>query len=370
MNYLIYILKILTYILIAILFYFACGGIRVKQSITLKTKSIHRKPKIGIISMIVLSAIFGWYSIIVSSYPYTADRHNYALRFDWNNPWTVGLNAVARFLHLFTNDVNSLFFTISFLCALLTLFAYRISREGQKEAILLLTCSDYLIFSFAGLKQAPAMALGCIAFVLLLRKKYLFSVLSLIVAILFHESAYALIPLFLICVVGKNRWLRYISYLCMVAFLFFFSGMTRVSLGIIGKYLPDLLNETSYYQDSSGGISVSYNFLVALKGLPIYIITLFALCKRSQLKNRIVDFDKYFIVSVFTSVVILLSTYSYWMKRFALLCYEPVFIFASELYNRDDNREEAHNFLYILVIITAFFTLRYLFQIFFLYGGF
>jgi hypothetical protein len=98
-----------------------------------------------------LSTLLGIYSVICSKLPYSSDRGNYVTRFvnHWDNPWTAGLNWLANFLHLFTNDPKVLFFSVSFLCLFVTLVAYRMFEEAEHQALLLMALSTYCIGSFS-----------------------------------------------------------------------------------------------------------------------------------------------------------------------------------------------------------------------------
>lgn len=365
------IIRILPYVLITFLFFFWAKR-KVKIQIG-PYKSVRKaKNDISWFMIIITSIILGWYSTIVSSTKSIGDRARYAYRFvnNWRKPFSTGLNVLIDFVHSFSNDEKMLFFCVTFLCTFLTLYAYRISECGNKYALFYILCSDYLIFSFYGLKQAPAMAFGAIGIIYFIQKKYIRAVAFIIIAISFHESAAITIPIVMICSISRKRIFRCASYVIMALFLLFFSGMTRFSFEIIGKYMPSLLQESMPYLDSSGGFAISYNLLTVIKGMPFYILSVFICLERGKYKDTIKYYDNYLIMSLFVSFVWFTTLYMYWMERFAFYCYVPLFIFASELFKlcRGDKKTE-----YIRYAFTGslfLFTMRYIGIIFMKYGGF
>lgn len=366
------ILKVGLYILVCAALYLV-GGINLGNEVAVgENVAKQGKRKIGMLTILALSSLVGWYATICSQQPLSSDRGNYAMRFvnNWQAPWTTGLNALADFLHMFTNDADALFFMVSFLCVALTLIAYRLNENASRESLLLYVCGGLIMDSFCLLKQAPAVAFGTISIVLLLRRKYPSSLFMLALAISFHESALILIPVYAMLLSSGSKTMRYASLAIMILTLLAFSGVSRVVFEFIERWLPDLTEEVGAYRAEGGAMKHSQNLFTAIKGLPYYLILFRGMKMRGVLRLQIAHYDKYLILAGFASLTSLLSAYMYWMFRFGLYCYVPLCFFAAELYKKDGNRRSASVFWWFLVSSTLFFNVRYLLQIFLLYGGF
>lgn len=352
-----------------------------RNSYLLNSRKITKKPdnsnhlyyrKIGVFGIVFLSCLIGIYSIIASKYPYSSDRGNYVIRFVnyWDSPWTTGLNVLADFLHIFTNEPKVLFFTVSFLCLFITLVAYNTFENAQPKALLFMSLSSYCIDSFFLLKQAPSVAFAAISIAALFNRKFKISTIFLVIAISFHEAALILIPLYIVLLGAKKQWVRIFQYIFLIVSILFFSYVTKVASGFIAQLLPNVSDQLSGYLDESGSIIQSANILTIFKGFPYYFITFYAMLKRSSLKSKIRNYDRYLVICVFATAMIIMSFYMYWMSRFATYCYFPMFIFASLIMREINNRGERFLFLMLVGGSLFFFTFRYLYQMFFLYGGF
>ena len=371
MNNFIFLFKIIIYILLALLPFLFTFYVRTRATISSR-KTYQIKNKIGKCGIFFCSLLFGWYSTICSKIPYTSDRGNYVLRFVnyVEDPWTVGLNFVADIIHLFTNNPNVLFFTITFFCVFLTLWAYRLSNAGNRETLLLWAFSMSIIHSFYLLKQGPAMALGAVSIVFFMKRKYGASAVFFILSVLFHESALILIPIFVAMRLSRKQWRRWIIYSMITMSVIFFSSVSRYAIQFFGTINSDVFGQITTYLDDTGAIAFSLNLATALKGIPYYLITLYGFMKRKDLKDKINNYDEYLILSTATSGLYLLSSYMYWMWRFGAYGFFPMYLFASEMYRKQNNRKSAQMFFFTIWGFLTFFTLRYLYQIYFKYGGF
>ena len=370
-----YLLKILAYLMFIIITYFASKNSyrRNLRQITVNldnSNKLHSR-KIGWLEIIFLSSLIGIYSIISSKYPYSSDRGNYVIQFVnyRDSPWTPGLNILGDFLHLFTNEPKVLFFTVSFLCLFITLASYNIFEKARPQALLLMSISSYCIDSLFLLKQAPSIAFAAMSIAVLFKRRFALSIIFLIIAISFHEAAFILIPLYVVLLGAKKRWIRIFQYIILILTVLFFSEISNIVLGFVSHWLPNIFGQLSGYLDDGGNIKQSINILTIFKGFPYYFITFYAVLKRSYLKSKIKNYDRYLVLCVFASAMIIMSAYMYWMSRFATYCYFPMFIFVSLILQEDKGKDR--QIFYLLVGGSLFFlTFRYLSQIFFLYGGF
>ena len=331
-----------------------------------------QQSKISIVTLLLISTLFGLYSLASAHIPYISDRGVYASAFSENGGdyFTIGLNQLHKFLILFSNDPKILFFTVTFLCTFLVLLAHRMNDDAKPNTLLYLVLSEFFIYSFYLLKQAPAMALAAIAITMLLQEKKLLSLLFLVLAILFHKSALIIIPVYLMILCADIPWVRRSSYILMILVIFLFKPFTKVAIGVLENLVSGNLARLSFYFGDTGLINDPVNILTTIKGFPFYLITIYGFKRRKEYINRIPHYDKYMIMSFFVSITVLLSAYMYWMWRFGTFFYFPIFVFASQLasVNKDDKQDRLFSLL--LMVSLGFFTLRYLWRIFYIYGGF
>ncbi len=226
------------------------------------------------------------------------------------------------------------------------------------------TCVNYSFYQY---KQAPALGLMALSFAYYQRDKKLYALLFMIGAITFHESALAMIPLYVVIIGSGKKWVRIAEILflfsCVVGFKYINIGFVRIS-----SFIPRLDSQLQSYLDDTGGIGIESNIATIIKGIPYYIITIVGLVNRYKLKDSIKFYDQYLTMSIFASVCVLMSAYMYWMWRFGSYVYFPVLIFASLIYREMGNNREL--FKWTVITSLAFFTFRAFAQYYFKYGGY
>lgn len=369
MEYYIYILKILIYVL---LIFFVYLIVKVNKGNTLIKRKTINSSQLSFANICIISFVMGVYSVIVSAMPFFNDRLNYAYYFynGLKGSLTTGIYYLAKLLQLFTYDPNVLFFVITFLTTLILLNAINMFDKENNYAVVLVFLSLCFIYSFYLLKQAPAIALATLSISALFMKRYGLSIFSLILAILFHESACILIPLYIILFLSKYKSIRFMLYslslLCIIAF----KQITSIVLTVLSIYIPDLYGAIEGYVGTDGSLITSINYLTALKGFPYYIITIYAILNRKRIKDNIENYDKYLVLSVFSSVSLILSSYMYWMWRFGAFAFVPTIIFGSNIIETFSNERKKKSAYIIIGCGLGFFTIRYLCQIFFFHNGF
>lgn len=363
MESLVYILKTFFYFYIVWIIY------------VVSYKNGSKKNKFGIVSIIIISCLIGYYSLICGRIPYAGDRYNYAFRFVSDTyayfvkTESIGLYWLESFLHLFTYNPDVLFFIVAFLYSLITLLAYKYNDKSMPIMLLILGLSSYISFGFYMLKQCLAIALIALSFSAYSRnKKILFLILN-ILAICFHESTWIMIPFYLILKLSENRHIRNMIYILFIIFVFFFSQINSVIISVFVHFIPSIGVQLSYYLTSSGSLLTSINLMTALKGLPFYFIFLFSVYKSKLLSNKIENFNKYMMMCFLICIMTILSSYMYWMFRFAIFLYFPVFIFAGQVFKALDEKKDKTIYLVFLCLILFGLTLRLWLQYYFLYGG-
>lgn len=333
---------------------------------------IHKK-RIPIVLILLFCVVIGYYGMICGQVPIASDRRNYAVRFS-NDSFSetvkassLGLYILESFLHLFSYDPYVLFFAIPFVCLALYLFAYNDWDDLTPLAMLMLVMSACINYSFYQFKQAPALGFMALSFSAFFKRKKIPCIIYLIIAIIFHESAWVMIPLYLVMLGSKNRWVRIGEFVFLAVCVVGFASLNSIMIRLF-NYIPGMSFQLQAYLNDSGAVSIDSNLATIVKGIPYYIITGVGIAQRPYLKEKINGYDKYLTLSIFGSACILISAYMYWMWRFGSYTYFPMFIFAS-LIHREIGKN-AKVFKYSVVLSLFFFTFRAFAQFYFLYGGY
>lgn len=368
-DILVYILKIIYYFLFVFVLY------RVALHSFKKGKTESSKSKFPLIAFIILSVFFGYYAVICGRQPPASDRLNYSMRFA-NEAFlgstkleSLGLYWIEVILHLFTYNPSWLFFVMSVLYFGLTIIAYNSYDDDTPLILLLLGISSYLTLSFYMLKQALACALIAIAVAMYFKNKKILCVLSSVLAIMFHESAWIIVPVFIAMYFSKYKMARIIEYFGITLFLIFFPQINKVIISLVIKIIPEMAYQLENYLNSSGEMNITINFITILKGVPYYVLTIFAFVNRKKLVNKIRYYDEYLFLSFFVSITNLFSLYMYWMYRFSMFFYFPILVFAENIYYNTEKSKDRLLFSISTFCLLFILTLRTLIQFYFWYGG-
>lgn len=376
MDIISYILKICYHLICTIIIYWAaCKDSNRKVILRAGNRTIYSKinPNTLLLSStLIICLLEGIYSFICGPYHvYLVDRGIFANRFArgiYSKTASLGLYYIQVFLREFTTNPDVLFFVVAVIFMFATLTAYNKSKDARPMALLYMCMSQYMLYGCYQLKQALATSFTAIAIVCFLEKKYLWCVLSVALAISFHEAAFVLLPLIFALYGSKSKTVKYLSYAFLVLFVLFFTHFSRAGIGLFTRLIPEMSNQVSAYLDETGGFEATGSILTAIKGFPIYYITYMGITNRNNVKENIKNIDKYLLVCVYASAATMASAFMPWMWRFSELVYIPVFLFAALL---RENLEEKKKREYDLIICLslAFFTYRKLIISYFTYGG-
>lgn len=361
MNTMEYIIKICYYFLLMFaIFYIA------KR----KYKSNNKFP---IITIIFVSALYGVYSIICGKYPYVSDRLNFAFRFasdayeEFVFNESMGLFFLEKLLHIFTYEPKVLFFVVAFIFMFVTLLAYRNLDEANPQALLLLLLSAYPTYGLYMLKQSLAVAIMFLAFSYYKKNKQI-SIICTIVAILFHESALVVIPVVLVLKLLKNNVTRKLVYIFSAIVLLGFANFNNVLISYVIKLVPALENQLSAYLNVQNGAIISNGtYLTFLKGIPFFLTFIVGLFNRKENENE--KYNEYMFLTFFVSITFILSNYMYWLFRFGLYFYFPVFIFAERVLQNIKSEKNKMAYYICTYGLSLFLSVRLWCQYYFLYGG-
>ncbi len=369
-------IKYVVYILLIFVTYKMCTvnykGIKANVGVRIASKRFNFGNRTNYLVPLFLAVIWGGYSVWSSSAVLSGDRSAYTLKFEhhYENAWTKGVNFIANIIHATFDDVNVLFFSITFITVFAFLVVVYNNDDERKNITLFFVTSSLIINSFYLIKQAPAVAFGTIALVEVTKKRYVTTVLMILLAVLFHESALILIPLCIFYVFKDKKLIRYLCYAGMVLVVLMYGVFSSRLYIFLQRYLPDVAFDLRNYFDSSGDIIDNGSFATILKGAPVYIITYMGFRKRKELSTKIDNNYYYLMLCTFNSVCIILSMYMHWMFRLGLYAMIPGFIFGAKIIGQTKDKRSAFYYKYAIISLSLFVNLRYLAQIYFIYGGF
>lgn len=255
------------------------------------------------------------------------------------------------------------------------MLAYRESNEATPKAILFLLTTQYVFFTFAGMKQCYVNAFASLCIVLALRnrgiKDTIVSIALIALSIWFHPSGYLLIPLYIMIRIRKTRWTNVLFFLLMIIGVLFLEPLLLRVARLTAPFAPSVaIKIYDYFGETSNEALEATGFMSALKGIPYYIITLVGWVKKRELKDNIPNYENYLFLSGVISFIYVASVYNSWVNRLAYLLYLPVAIFFVQLMRNVSNE---HNYKIIntsVIGINALFTLRFVVLVYMNYGGF
>ena len=267
------------------------------------------------------------------------DRKNFYLMFIGlgGDALTYGLARIFDFVRLYSNDIRSAFYLTSVVCFALLFTAYKISDDATPRALAFLLLTDIAFVFYVNLKQAYAVALAYLMFAIALKKRSLrrdlLCAALIALACVFHPSAMILIFAFVLIRLFPRidrigtKILFYIVALLMIAMLLLGQTVIAYIAGIVARVSPIYANLVLNYLSKEGESLSDTVGIVFIKGFPYYFVTVLGLYRRKRLKQVIVNYDSYLLLSAIGSLMYLASMYSYWMTRAAAYFYFPIGIF-------------------------------------------
>lgn len=303
------------------------------------------------------------------------DRSNYAydfIHFGARNTLSTGLTAIFDLVRLFGGDITTVFYLSTFLCCVLTFYAYRLSDAATAPVISLLLCSEFVFFTFTALKQCYACAFASLFFVIMMRKRTvantLVALFLILLACLFHTVGYLLIPLFFLLLSQEKRDISFVALgAVLVAVVFFLPQIARLLEVIAEPIAPSLAAKLDTYFGPQSGAESEASSLSSIKYIPFYFITAYGFFRRRELRPLIPNYDAYLVISCVASATALCSFTSYWFCRFLYMFFLPVFIFYQLLASHSEDRRGPDIVVYGGL---GFLLIRFLVQIYVYYGGF
>lgn len=237
---------------------------------------------------------------------------NTAIKTSWIEPGYIILNKLAYWIG--GEDYRVLWAICSLLVLIPILyFIYRYS-SNVFYSICIYICFGYYYASMNQIRQMISVSICLLGFIAFVEKKYIKTVITILIAISFHNSAIIFAVLLCISVFAKyiNRWTIFLSITVMV---YIYLNFTEILL-LITKYY-DKFNR--YFVDVSKSIHLTGNFsLYTLVYLPVLFMALYVFYHEPHLfkQNKVLSLQVWAII--LAEMILFLSLKMHILSRFAL----------------------------------------------------
>lgn len=360
----------------SVLLYIFIGGVFI---ILANTKALNKSKKLNYslalaFAMALIYAFFNKFN----SFPelYGSDRLNYKMDYYGRLTSFSGFDLYLRFIHYLSNgNFEFLLYFTTFLSCFIVFFAYSYSKLYSLYALFFFLSTNYIIFSFTGLKQSLAMMFSNVVFLLVLsaeKKKY-YSIIcwSLIfLACYCHVVGYLLIPIYLLLKIDYINGKKYILLAGLLVLSIIF--MKQILLGIASvtqSIVPNLSNKMIEYLGEDS-IHITDGRLSALKGFSYYVIVFFLLKNKSRYSALIPNFSSLFVLGLLAAFTSFSSIVSYWFSRATLMLIFPVSLLFGQMIVYSKSKVERQSLLFLVLLPMLAFTLRSIVLTYVNFGGY
>ena len=279
--------------------------------------------RIKLSTIFIISLVVAVYSMSFNKTFWWTDVSYYDYIFTSNLKMeqSFGLDFIFVVLRKFTLNTDVLLFVMGFLATNVMLLAYRELDEGYSLIILLMFLTLFFVETVqVNLKQSLACGFAYFCIIFMLKKRYILSILFLVLAGLFHITALPILAI--TCVLMalmkiNNDVFKIIVCVVLCATLLFYNQifllLEKITIGI-----PRVYNKLIEY-DPRFSAGVASSKLVIVKGAAYYLITFAGIIYRKRFKEVIENYDQLFMVSLLASLSYLFAGIIYWMSR--IVCY-------------------------------------------------
>ena len=306
-EYIEYVLRILSYFILVYVVYQTLEiGYKQHQQDSSKQKVSHLY--IFVVSFVI--AVWAVWNFLDGS----GDHYNYAVRFERIDDTSIhfqsyGLGLIYDFLHKFTTNSDVMFVVVIFLGNYLTFWAYRIYDKATPRSIMFLMLSEYFLYNFAAIKQFVAVGFSCLFFAYFFSGKRIWCLIWIPLAIMFHEMAYLLIPIYFVLLFQDNHYIR-IGALGVFVLTFLLPPVFNRILPLIDAVIPVLGAQLrsflyGYYSPGTGAVTI-------LKGVPYYLFSLMPLFHKGISKKAIANYHGGQFLTNLCTIFSLASFINYW----------------------------------------------------------
>ena len=290
--------------------------------------------KISYITIVVIVILFSLYNMYVTIHSpnYGGDRINYVAYY--NGVKSLEESALVYVINFFNNmglDYKVLFYFTTFFLVSCLLIAYKISVDALPSAFMFIVVSQYILISFTALKQTYAIAFATLFFALVLTygnaRISIWEIVMIVLAILFHPSAFLLILIYIMIKMRKNTQRLAILFLCLIVITIFMEPIMIKAASFLNPIIPGLAAKISSYFGSARTVIRESSSFAILKGTSLFFIAIYGSLKRKYLVNKIRNYDNYLILSWIAAFCYIMGVYNQWLSRAVYLFIFPVYIF-------------------------------------------
>lgn len=271
---------------------------------------------------------------------------------------------VEAFIHtLFAGDNYRIYFFIiaAFQVFALIVLYRKYSGNYLLAAFIFVTCGDYISWMHNGMRQFVAVCICLLATPWMIKRKYIPSIITILIASRFHQSALLMIPIFLVCIGrpwNKRTLLVLMGVLLAIIFVSQFTNWLDSALDDT-QYNNVVTEWQSWNDDGTNPIRV------LIYSIPM-VLSFFGLPYIRKEDNEYIDFCTnmsivaagLYLVSMVTSGIYIgrLPIYASLYSNGILLPWE-----FEHMYNKSSSR-------YIKITAIGGYTLLYLYQLHFQWG--
>lgn len=317
-----------------------------------------------LLTSFILSLI---YSIILPNFYEVTDIQRYYYSFFFRYPLIVNFSLIeittepgflllSNLVFFYIGNFSVLLFLIYFFYISSTLFIMKYLKFSW-IIFGLIFFSLYFLQGTYLLKQTLAVSIINISFIFILRRKFIYFSIFVLIASLFQISAIIILPFYFILNFNKNlatyALLFPISFLFFIFYDFLFPNFV---------YLFPIF--TQFVEFDYAEISSQNNLLTIFKGLPFFLLLFFAIKDYSFLKTKSKFFDFYLFSGFLFSLSWLLTFRFYWFFRFGWYFFLPTLFLADHLIKNTKNSFEKYFFIFGFYIILIILTVRHILLIY------
>ena len=366
------IFSILIYLLICMVF-IVISNDSYQRSLRLE-KSNKKLSYLIIIITSIAFALFNKYNTVTSVIG--SDRQNYLQDFNGRLTSSPAFDwYLSTFRSITGNNYELTLYITTFICCFVLFFVYKYCEYSTPYTLMFLLSTNFVFFSFTGLKQILTCTFANIFFLLILSKKKniiieIITWITVLLACLFHVTGFILIPIYFVMKLNYRNSKKAMRIMVILLLLIIF--MRPLLLGLtklLGTVLPQLSYKILEYFAEDTQQTTDGTFAV-FKGIPYYILTYYAFKRRNRYLNLIFKYDQLFILSFIASLFVFSTIISYWLSRFAIMFCFPLGILFGQMIENSNSRAEKNNLEILVLVPMLFFTLRANMLVYLNYGGY
>ena len=263
-------------------------------------------------------------------------------------PAFIVLNLV---IHKLTQNSFWLYFVSTFMMVFLDTYTIKRISPRYKLTVIYYLISLQVFFGTFLLRQGIAAAIVSLAFLMYVNRRKKTAILFVILAISFHASAVIMLPIYIILLIFKSInmrkvWTFAISSLIVVVF---YDSVMAIIFNI--QFISD--NFGSYL-----GVNLQSGYMVALKGTPYHLITLFSILERKKILKKLNNAGIYFVFAIMNSLFWILAVKMYWLWRLSMFTIVPTLILMTYIFEVTDNKYKTLFYRVSISILMIFITIR------------